>query len=105
MPAHEAIITTAAITSSQQVSPSGIPALLYGYKFIGGVTSQTVITFNNGGSSGTALWIDSMVAQSAAGNLTQGITFMYPIIFGLDLYVTIAGGTGTSVNVMWINLK
>ena len=104
MPIHESVKTTASIAASAQVTAAGTPALLYGYKIAGGITSQTVISFRDGGASGTIKWKDSIVAQAAAGNATPGFIFTVPLVFSTDLYVTVAGGTGTTVTVAYLNL-
>jgi hypothetical protein len=104
MPVHESIQTTASITSSQTITTAGKPGLLYGYKIKGGQTSQTVVSFRDGGASGTILWKDSVIAQTAAGDATPGIVFTYPIVFTTDLYVTLSGGTGAAVTVSYLQM-
>jgi hypothetical protein len=102
MPIHESVQTTASITSSQQVTTSGKAGLLYGYKITAGPTSQTVVKFRDGGASGTILWQDSIIAQSAAGDATPGMFFNFPISFTKDIYVGITGGTGAAVTIAYL---
>lgn len=105
MPVHESVNTSASITSSGQVSTAGTPALFYGYKITAGPTSQTVVTFRDGGSSGTILWKDSIIAQGTLGDASPGIFFNFPIIFTNDIYVAISGGTGAAVTVAYLPFK
>lgn len=102
MPVHESVKTTASIAASAQVSTAGVPALFYGYKITAGPTSQTVITFRDGGASGKIIWKDSIIAQGTLGDATPGISFNFPIICTKDLYVAVSGGTGAAVTVSYL---
>jgi hypothetical protein len=57
---------------------------------MGGTAASSVI-FKDGGASGTTLWKDSMVAQTAAGDKTNKIMFKKPIVFSTDIHATLAG--------------
>ena len=100
MPMNDAVKGLAvAVGSNTEIGLAATkPTLLFGYNLKAGTVAATISFLN--GSSGTSLWSDACKAQTAAGDVTISVMFPYPIIFGLGLYVTLAG-TAATANVIY----
>jgi len=96
-------VTGKYLTGAGVVTTAGKPGLLFGYTLLGGTDISSII-FKNGGASGTALWKDSVKAQTAAGDATVSYTFTEPIVFSTDIYATLAG-TDAALSVAYYQLS
>ena len=89
------------LTASGTVTTAGEAGLLLGYAIAHGDTSQSSVTFRDGGSGGTIRWVCSSVAGTASGDKTDTHTFNVPIAFSTDIYATLSG-TDTAVCVEYV---
>jgi len=87
------------LTASGSVKASA--GLLLGYAIQHGTTTQSSVTFRDGGSGGTIKWVHSKEAVTAAGDATDKCIFSVPIVFSTDIYVALTG-TGTKICVIYV---
>ena len=79
------------LTGSGVVSPANVPGVLYGCVLT--TTVAGTVTFRNGGSGGTILFVCNVAA-----NDTVQFKFDKPIRFSTDLYATLSNVTYAYIN-------
>jgi len=100
MPVHEGTLSSGSLAAGTS-AVTAVPALAFGYILSGGSTASTISL--NDGAGGTAKWVDSIAAQTTAGDATISFTFDVPIVFSTSLSVVVAG-TGATAFVQYIPL-
>jgi hypothetical protein len=93
MPVHEGVKSSGSLAVGTTAVTTG-PALVYGYILSGGTAASTISI--NDGAGGTAKWVDSIKAQSAAGDATVSVAFPFAIVCGTTLSVVVAGTAATA---------
>ena len=91
------------LTASGVVTTAGKRGKLCGYVIKVG-TTDTLLTFKDGGTGGTVLWEDGWNGETAAGEVFRSHNFSTPIEFNTDIYVTLAG-TAAKVCVSYVQYE